>query len=121
MSKPKDKGTAKATSKGKGKGKGNGKGKGKGKEKGKKKEKEYQLSPHQAKQLKEVLLEYKQADDVKDTQTVQAIVKEMGDKLVAEAEVENEAEMERIHKVSQFLEAATMATLMYESKHTTVG
>ena len=79
-----------------GKSKGKSKAKGSAKSKGKKKNKEYLLSPAQDKQLKDVIEEYRHADDSKNTKAVDAIVKKMSDKFIMDAEVEEEAEKDRI-------------------------
>ena len=85
-----------------GKSKGKAKVNGSAKSKGKKKNKEYLLSPAQDKQLKDVIEEYRHADDSKNTKGVDAIVKKMSDKFIMDAEVEEQAEKDRIIAVRFF-------------------
>ena len=84
----------------KSKSKSNSKSKGKNStKKGKKKSKEYLLSPAQDKQLKDVLEDYRQADDSKNTKQVEEILSRMSEKFIQELEVEDEEEKARIKAV----------------------
>ena len=67
---------------------------------GKKKKNQYQLSPAQDKQLKAVLESYRQAEDAKDTEKVDEILKDMGEKFILQREVEDEEEQVKIKDVS---------------------
>ena len=90
---------AKVSATGKAKVSAKGKAKAAAKEEGKKKAKQYKLSPDQHKQLKEVLLKYRQAEDAKNKSEVAAILKNIGEKFITDAEVSDEAEKARIKTV----------------------